>query len=209
MALPIVVIAAKVLSLKFLKGAVVGVARYASKLHQKEHTDDEGNVLNGRAKIDHIVRNELGAKDNLIFLILMLGNVFFGAQELLIWIWIFIAKRLYSEFRTGMPAAMEDPNDFAHRLQHAAWPKIWRAIGRWLAIASLVYWPVHPRDALKLVLNKDTRWVELYYQRHVYLIRIDQTRELCIADLTIHIDAERQISIFSRDNGEILLETYV
>lgn len=209
MALPIAVIAFKVLSLKFIKGAIVGCVRYAHKIHRKEHKDSNGNTLNSRAKIEHIVRNELAAKDNMVFLILMLGNVFFGAQELITMIWMWVGKRFFTEFRTGIPSALEDPEKFAQRIHQHSWLYIWREIARWLAIASLIYWPKKIDKTPKLTAHKNPEWVELSYGRHVYLLKINNARECQIADLNIHISTQRLLQIFHLQTGEKLLESEV
>ncbi len=173
MAWPIVTIAVKLLWLKFLKGAAVGVGRYIHRLFTKDHQASDGRKLEGRERISHVLRRETTAKDNVVFLLLMLGNFFFGLQELCLLLWNVVAKRLFTEFRTGMPAALEDAENLAARMHNLPWRRILPEMTRWLFIASLVYWPLPPPPRLRAELTRDPRWMEIRYGKHTYLVRTD------------------------------------
>lgn len=204
MAWPIVTIAVKILWLKFLKGAAFGVGRYIHRLASKEHHSPQGHKLEGRERISHILRRETTAKDNLVFLLLMLGNFFFGLQELCLWLWSFVAKRLFTEFRSGMPAALEDPVDLAERMRDLPWRRILPEMTRWLFIASLIYWPAPPPPVLRAELTRNPRWVEIRFGKHTYLARTDIRGSRDRFGMVIE-GRERDISISAPGHATVIL----
>lgn len=173
MAWPIVTIAVKLLWLKFLKGAAIGLGRYVHRLYKKEHVAPDGQTLEGMARVSHILKRETTAKDNVVFLLLMLGNFFFGLQELCLWIWSLVAKKLYTVFPMGMPAALEDPVALAERMRELPWKRIAPEMTRWLLIASLLYWPLPPEPRLRVDRTRNPKWVEIRFGRQTYLARTD------------------------------------
>ena len=82
MAWPIVTLAIKIVSMKFLKSAAFGLARYSHRIWSKKHNNSQGEPLSGKEKLKHVITTETKRKDNTIFLLLMFGNFFFGFQEL-------------------------------------------------------------------------------------------------------------------------------
>ncbi len=204
MAWPAVTLAAKFLSLKFIKGAVVGLIRYIRKITSAKAVDHRGRPLEGTAKIRHVLRRESTNKENLIFLLMMLGNFFFGLQELCLWLWGLVAKRLFNQFRLGMPAALQDPEELCQHLKDQPWRAVWPALGRWLAVASLVYWPKPDGDTLSLAKTKDPRWIEVRFHHHVYLVRADKERDVTFAGLRITADDLGHVTVSAEDRSETI-----
>lgn len=191
MAWPIITLAVKIISIKAAKGAVVGLGRYTHRIQRRDTRDPTGTPVRGRKKL----RQELKAKDNLIFLFLMLSNFFFGLQELLLWCWGLAAKRLFNEFWTGEPSGLEDVDALCQRLKTEPWRRIWPELGRWLAIASLVYWPRPAQLGPSLTTTPDNRWVELRSGRFVYLIRTDRPRERQLDNMVLSITPQGHVTV--------------
>lgn len=198
MALPVISIVIKVLSAKFVKATLIGISRYFLKVFGKKHFDANGNELSGHRHFTHVVQNEFAAKDNLIYLILMLGNVFFSLQELILWLWIFVAKRYYLQFNSGIPTALEDPEELCQRIHHPSWREIMPVLCRWVAIASLFYRPSLSSTEFKIVKNKTKNWHELHYLKSIYLFRSDVARQFTIGDLTIDVSCNSDINVFNK-----------
>lgn len=194
---PIVTIVVKVFTVKFIKGAAFGLGRYSYKVVTNKPTDEHGRTLKGVARLKHNLHTTATEKENVLFLILMLSNVFFGAQEMTLWCWHHYAKRRHRHFRTGMPSALIDPETLCTELKNKTWREILPHLGRWVAIASLVYWPAPQPPLLRTTLSKDARWLEVAYKRHIYMIRIDAMRQFNYAGMDIHINDEGHVTITS------------
>lgn len=188
---PIITLTVKIISVKAAKGAVVGLGRYTHRIQRRDTRDETGRPIRGHQKLRH----EFKAKDNLIFLLLMLSNFFFGLQELLLWLWTLAAKRFYNEFWTGEPSSLEDVDAFCQRLKDEPWRRIWPELGRWLAIASLIYWPRPTQRVPCITLTPDARWVELRMNRSVFLIRTDRPRERQYRDMMLLITPQGKVSV--------------
>jgi len=204
MPLPIISLIAKFLLLKVFKGAVVGVIRYVMRIFKKPQTAEDGQVLTGVDHVEQVVNKEWKRKDNVIFLILMLSSALYGLQELLIWMWIKLAKWRYPVFFTFTPAALELPDEFIQRVHGKPWPTILREIFQWLMIASLFYWP-KTKHELKLVPEEDVRWVTILRNRKSYLLRVDQANDFRYQDMRITINETSDV-IIKTDSG--LIERY-
>ncbi len=194
---PVVILAVKFVSLKFIKGAIVGLGRYAHKVVTAKPRDEHGRSLKGFARLKRNMRYGVGDRENLIFLILMIGNVFFGLQELCLWCWNNIAKRRYPHFCSGMPAALTDPNLLSAELKDKSRREIFIEIGRWFAIAGLFYWPMPGGNLIRLTPLKDKRWLEIAYKRHVYLVRIDSERVFNYAGMRIQVTDSGSVTVLS------------
>ncbi|TPW16950.1 MAG: hypothetical protein FD130_849 [Halothiobacillaceae bacterium] len=192
---PLLPLAIKFISLKFIKGAVVGIARYIHKVSYTTALDARGEPLGGVSKAWYLLRHAAFTKENTIFLILMLGNFFFGLQELCVWCWNLLARRLFNEYRTWMPSALQEPHALSHALKEQPWRLIWPALGRWLAIASLFYWPKPVNHHLRLAHWKKAPWVEIFYDQHRYLARNDRVRAIHIRGLHIVVNALGDITV--------------
>lgn len=188
---PIITLTVKIISVKAAKGAVVGLGRYTHRIRRRDTRDSTGMPIRGHQKL----RQEFKAKDNLIFLILMLSNFFFGLQELILWLWALAAKRIYNEFWTGEPSSLEDVDALCHRLKDEPWRRIWPELGRWLAIASLIYWPRPAQSGPCITSTPDARWVELRTGRSVFMIRTDRPRERQYRNMTLLITHPGQVSV--------------
>ncbi len=194
---PIATLAVKFVSIKFIKGAIFGLGRYAYKVVSAKPRDEHGRSLEGIARLKHNMRNGVGDRENLIFLILMIGNIFFSLQELCLWCWGNIAKRRYPHFCSGMPAALTDPNLLSAELKDKPRRTVFSEIGRWFAIAGLFYWPMPEGNLIRLTPLKDKRWLEIAYKRHVYLVRIDKKRTFNYAGMCIQITASGSVTVLS------------
>lgn len=188
---PIITLTVKIISVKAAKGAVVGLGRYTYRIRARDTRDPTGRPIRGHQKLRH----EFKAKDNLIFLILMLSNFFFGLQEFILWMWALAAKRIFNEFWTGEPSSLEDVDALCHRLKDEPWRRIWPELGRWLAIASLIYWPRPAQRGPCITTTPDTRWVELRTGRSVFLIRTDRPRERQYRNMTLSITPQGRVTV--------------
>ncbi|MDX1811939.1 MAG: hypothetical protein R3240_08335, partial [Gammaproteobacteria bacterium] len=159
MALPVAPFLFKFVVLKVFKGALVGIVRFVKRLANKEHKNAFGESLSGNAKIKHILTKEWHRKDNVLYLILMLGNAFYGLQELCLWIWYIIARKTWNEYCACVPASLELPETFVDRVHHLPWPTLLRESLGWLGMASLIYWPQH-HPSLQLHHSDSPDWIE-------------------------------------------------
>lgn len=205
---PIVSLTIKLISLKFAKGAAFGITRYIKKIFSTSPQHEDGRPKTGVDKINHVLTKESLARENVIFLLLMLGNFFYGLQELVLWTWDLIARRLYDQFPMGMPAALQDPTELCQQLKDKPWPEILRALTRWMFIASLVHWPRMNPDGLFIGRTRNPRWVEVRYGKHVYLIRTDKQRRLQYRNMHIDADGQGNMSI-TAPVGERALTQFV
>lgn len=205
---PIVSLAIKLISLKFAKGATFGIARYIKKIFSATPQHDDGRPKTGVDKLNHVLTRESVARENVIFLLLMLGNVFYGLQELVLWTWDMIARRLYDEFFMGMPAALQDPTELCQQLKDKPWSEILRTLTRWMFIASLVHWPSMNPDGLFINRTRDPRWIEVRYGKHVYLMRTDKARRRQYRKMQIDADGHGNMSI-TAPVGERVLTQFV
>jgi len=206
MALPIIPFLAKIITLKFLKGAAIGFGRYAIRLSKKENFDENGNPLEGSKKLSHIITKETVAKDNLIYLMLMLGNFFFGLQELILWLWNVYAKQTKYFFNTGVPSGLETPNVFCIRVDQFTWPKIWLEYGRWLSIASLIYWPKITLEDTKIKATDSPNWFEILYSRNILLVCSDVSGKYCYKAIEIEVLKNSLITIHSTVDRHLITE---
>lgn len=191
MAWPIITLVIKIISAKAAKGAVIGLGRYTQRIRSRDTRDATGMPIRGH----HKLRQEFKAKDNVIFLLLMLSNFFFGLQELILWLWALAAKRLFNEFWTGEPSSLEDVDALCHRLKDEPWRRILPELGRWLAIASLIYWPRSAQPGPCITATPDVRWVELRTGRSVFLIRTDQPRERRYRHMTLSVTPQGRVTV--------------
>lgn len=202
MAWPILTLTFKLLTAKFLKGAAVGLWRYFHRVFSGSHAHEDGSAKKGWDHVEHAARHESLARKNVIFLLIMLGNFFFGLQELVLWAWSWIARRRYDEFLTGMPAALEDPEAVSDRLADRPWRDILTELTRWLMTASLVKWPRLQPDGLRLDTSRNPNWLEVRVGRHVYAVRIDKPRRVTFRGLTIDVAPDRHVSIATLIDGQ-------
>lgn len=203
MAWPLITLTIKLLTAKFLKGAVIGLWRYFHRLCSSTPMHDDDRPKVGWDKVHHVIRHEVTARQNVIYLLLMLGNVFFGLQELVLWIWVWFARRRYMEFRSGMPAALENPETICNQLAERPWREVMSGLTRWLMIASLVYWPRQQPDGLNLRATQHCAWIEIRVGRHVYAVRIDHVRRVVLHGITIDVAANGVVNVETNINGQL------
>ena len=205
---PIISLTVKLISLKFAKGAAFGVTRYIKKIFSAAPRHDNGQPKTGVDKLKHVLTQEMVARENVIFLLLMLGNFFYGLQELFLWTWDLFARQLYDQFPMGMPAALQDPMELCQQLKDKPWPEILRALTRWMFIASLIRWPpMHP-DGLFIARTRNPRWAEVRYGKHTYLVRTDKQRRVSYRKMQIDADGRGNMTI-TAPVGERVLTQYL
>ena len=206
MAIPALPFLIKFLFLKILKGAVFGVLRYFRRVFHKSKNDEHGNSLSGKSRIEQAVNKEWNRRDNVIYLILMLGNAIYGTQELIIWIWRFFAKRVYTEYCAGVPAGFEMPEQFCDRIHHLPALELFIACCKWIGMASLIYWP-ETHKALTILPSDDDSWLEVRWKRMVYLIRIDRKREIQYRGMMLDVDGVGGVRIVTQCGQEFEYQT--
>jgi len=202
MALPIIPIVAKLLLIKLYKGAAVGIARYIIRIFRRKNEDSSEVPRVGMDHIQHVVKNEWKKRDNLIFLVLMLSSAIYGLQELLVWGWQKIAKRLFPVFNAGEPVDLEIIDDFIARIHAHPWRIIIPAMGRWILTASLFYWPDSKKE-LAIESGSDDDWVFIIRRRRKYYLRIDKPLSTRYNDMQIDVNEQRNIEI-TLDNGNVV-----
>lgn len=195
MAWPIVTITIKLLWLKFLKGAAFGIARYFHRLFSSQPRNGDGKPMEGKDRWNHVLRKETTRHENVIFLIMMLGNFFFGLQEMILWLWGFAARRLYDQYTMGMPAMLIDADVFCSQYGGKTWRETLPALGKWLAMASLVYWPRMSPPGPTLTSTRNSKWVEARYGRQTFMIRTNKPRTVQLRNLHIVVDDTGLVSV--------------
>jgi len=200
MAIPVFPFLLKFLVLKVLKGAAFGVVRFVRRVILKSKTDDLGSVRSADAQLKYAVDREWHRKENIVYLILMLSNAIYGAQELCVWVWQFIAKRLFDQYCAAVPAGFEMPEVFCERLHPLSKGEVFKACMKWIGMAGLFYWP-KTHDKPELTLSDKPNWIEIRYGRMAYLVRLDKKRSLKYRNMFIDIDGSGGIEV-KTDDGE-------
>lgn len=194
LAIPALPFLLKFLLLKLIKGAVVGLVRFIRRVIHKSKEDDEGIELNGRDRLKHAIDKEWRKRDNIVYLILMLSNAIYGAQELTVWVWRFIAKRMFNEYCAAVPAGFEMPDQFCDRLHTLPKSKLLVECTKWVGMAALLYWP-KTHEVILLSPSEDEKWVEVRWKRLAYLVRTDKQRTVDYRDMKIKSDGNGSIEI--------------
>jgi len=203
MALPLIPFILKVVVIKIYKGAIVGFSRYLMRIFGKKQKNENGDELKGMDHVNQVVNEEWKKKDNLIFLALMLCSALYGLQELLVWVWIKIAKWRYPVFFAFTPAALESPDEFIMRIHTFSTLRITYEIIRWVLIASLFYWP-KAKQNITITASDNPRWVNIFTRRQLLMLRIDEENELTYKNMHIKVDVLGNVSI-TEESGEITI----
>jgi len=194
MPLPLAPLLFKFLILKILKGAAIGLFRFFVRIFRKKQLDQHGETLGGMNHVNQVVKNEWRKKDNVVYLIIMLSSALYGLQELIIWLWIIFAKWRYPIFCTFTPAGLETPDQFVDRLHKLNLKDTSIETLKWIAQASLVYWP-KTKNQLTIEASNNNKWINISRNRVTYMMRVDRAKKLHYRDMLISINDNNMISV--------------
>jgi len=197
MAIPALPFLLKFLVVKVVKGAAVGFVRFVRRVINKSKSDEEGSSRSTDEQLKHAVEREWHRKENMVYLFLMLSNAIYGAQELCVWVWQFVAKRCFDQYCAAVPAGFELPETFCDRLHNAPRKQLFVECSIWIGMASLVYWPL-THEQIEVVAADDEQWIEIRWKRLVYLIKIDTKRRVLYRGMDISIDVKGGVEVITK-----------